>query len=81
MDTFWSYKYINIFNIASISVPPTHGYQIRVKLELPKYDGDEKQCITWINKAKEYFDIHNIQYDSDNIKYVAIQLEGNTYNW
>ena len=72
---------VTFFNIPSISIPLTHGYQIRVKLELPKFDGDEKQCIAWINKTEEYFDIHNIQYDSEKIKYAAMQLEGNAYNW
>ena len=51
---------VPIFNIPSISIPQAHGYQISVKLELPKFDGDEKQCIAWINKVEEYFNIHNI---------------------
>ena len=63
---------VPFFNIPSISIP---------NLELPKFDGDEKQCIAWINKAEEYFDIHSIPYDSEKIKYVAMQLEGNAYNW
>ena len=63
---------VPLFNIPSISIPHAHRYQIKVKLELPKFDGDEKQCIAWINKAKEYFDIHNIHYDSEKIKYAAM---------
>ena len=59
----------------------TQGRQIRVKVELPKYDGDELQCIAWINKAEEYLDIHNIDYDDENIKYISMHLEGNTYIW
>ena len=72
---------VPFFNISSISIPQAHGYQIRVKLELPKFDGDENQCIVWNNKAKEYFDIHNIPYDGEKIKYAYMQLEGNSYNW
>ena len=71
---------VPFFNIPSISIPQTHGYQIRVKLELPKFDGDEKQCIAWINKAEECFDIHHIPYDSEKIKCAAIQLKRNAYN-
>ena len=52
-----------------------------VKVELPKYNGDERQCIAWINKAKEYLDIHNIHYEGEKIKYVSMHLEGNAYNW
>ena len=54
---------------------------MRAKVELPKYDGDELQCIAWINKAEEYLDIHSIHYEGDKIKYAFMHLEGNTYNW
>ena len=54
---------------------------MRVKVELPKYERDERQCIAWINKAKEYLDIHNIHYDDKKIKYAFMHLEGNAYNW
>ena len=60
---------------------PQISSNVRVKLELPKFNGDEKQCITWINKAEEFFGIHNIHYDNENIKYASMQLEGNAYNW
>ena len=58
----------------------TQGRQIRVKVKLPKYDGDERQCITWINKAEEYLDIHNIHYNDEKIKYASMHLEGSAYN-
>ena len=58
----------------------TQGCQIRVKVELPKYDGDEWQCIAWINKAQEYLDIHNSNYDGEKIKYASMHLEGSAYN-
>ena len=60
-----------LFNMSS-SNAYTQGRQIRVKVELPKYDGDKRQCIAWINKAKEYLDIHNIHYDGEKIKYASI---------
>ena len=69
-----------LFNMSSSNVH-TQGRQIRVKVELPKYDGDERQCIAWINKAEEYLDIHNIHYDGEKIKYASMHLEGNAYNW
>ena len=59
----------------------TQGHQIWVKVKLPKYDGDERQCIAWINKSKEYLNIHNIHYEGEKIKYASMHLEGNTYNW
>ena len=68
-----------LFNMSS-SNSYTQGHQIRVKVELPKYDGDERQCIVWINKVKEYLDIHNIHYEGEKIKYAYMHLEGNAYN-
>ena len=55
-----------LFNMSS-SNSYTQGRQIRVKVELPKYDGDEQQCIAWINKAEEYLYIHNIHYDGEKL--------------
>ena len=69
-----------LFNMSS-SNSYTQGCQMRVKFELPKYNGDERQCIAWINKAEEYLDIHNIHYEGEKIKYASMHLEGNTYNW
>ena len=54
---------------------------MQVKVKLPKYDGDERKCIAWINKAEEYLDIHNIHYEGEKIKYASMHLEGNAYNW
>ena len=68
-----------LFNMSS-SNTYTQGHQIRVKVELPKYDGDEQQCIAWINKVEVYLDIHNIHYDDKKIKYASMHLEGSAYN-
>ena len=62
-----------LFNMLS-SNTYTQGHQIGVKVKLPKYDGDEWQCIAWINKAEEYLDIHNIHYDDEKIKYASMHL-------
>ena len=62
-----------LFNMSS-SNAYTQGLQIWVKVELPKYDGDERQCIAWINKAEEYLDIHNIHYDNEKNKYASMHL-------
>ena len=53
---------------------------MQVKVKWPKYEGDERQCIAWINKAEEYLDIHNIHYEGEKIKYASMHLEGNAYN-
>ena len=69
-----------LFNMSS-SNAYTQGCQIQVKFKLPKYDGDERQCIAWINKDEEYLDIHNIHYDDEKIKYASMHLEESAYNW
>ena len=51
-----------------------------MKVELLKHDGDEWQCIAWINKAEEYLDIHKIHYGGEKIKYDSMHLEGSAYN-
>ena len=35
-------------------------YPPKAKIELLKYNGSEDQCVAWLNKAEEYFDIYNI---------------------
>lgn len=40
--------------------PPFFAYLMRAELELSKFDENEKHCVAWFNKAKEYFDIYNI---------------------
>ena len=57
------------------------GLWIRKLNELSKHDENERQCISWINKAEEYLDIHNIHYEGEKIKYASMHLEGNAYNW
>jgi len=59
----------------------SNAYPIRPKLELSKFDGDVKQSVAWINKAEEFFWIHKIYSEEDKIRYAAMQLEGNAYNW
>ena len=39
----------------SLSPPKRNGYQMKPKLELSKFNGDTKQSVAWINKAKEIF--------------------------
>ena len=53
---------------------------MKPKLELPKFDGETKQSVEWINKAKEFFSIHNIKSDEEMIKYASMQLEVQAYN-
>ena len=57
------------------------GYPIKPKLELAKFDGETKQSVAWINKAKEFFCIHKILSNDEKVKYVSMQLEGWAYRW
>ena len=54
---------------------------MKPKLELSKFNGDTKQNVAWINKAEEFFSIHNIIVDKEMIKYASMQLEEQAYNW
>ena len=55
---------------------PYKVYPPKAKIELSKYNGSEDQCVAWLNKAEEYFDIYNIQFDEEKVKYVSIHMEG-----
>ena len=55
---------------------PHKVYPPKAKIEFSKYNGSEDQCIAWINKAEEYFDIYNIQSDEENMKYASMHMEG-----
>jgi hypothetical protein len=72
---------VNINQPQPLSTQPIFGYPMRLKLELPKFDGDEKQSVAWINKEKEYFEIHNIHLNKEKLKYASMQLEGHAYNY
>ena len=61
-------------------VPPL-AYQRRAKIELPKFDGNEKNSIAWLNKAEEYFEIYDINSDDEKIKHASMKMEGEAYNW
>jgi len=54
---------------------------MRAKLELSKFDVNEKQGVAWFNKVQECFEIYNIYNDNKKFKYASMQLEGDTYNW
>ena len=56
-------------------------YPPKEKIELSKYNGSEDQCVAWLNKGEEYFDIYNIKSDEEKVKYVSMHMEGYAYNW
>lgn len=60
---------------------PIFAYLLRGKLELYKFDGNEKHCVAWFNNIEEYFDIYNIGRDEEKVKHASSHLEGDTYNW
>ena len=59
---------------------PYKMYPSKAKIELLKYNGSEDQCVAWLNKVEEHFDIYNIQFDEEKVKYASIHMEGYTYN-
>ena len=61
--------------------PPYKMYPSKAKIELSKYNGSEDQCVSWLNKAEEYFNIYNIQSDEEKVKYASMHMEGYAYNW
>ena len=61
-------------------VPPL-AYHRKAKIELPKFDGNEKNSVAWLNKAEEYFEIYDIDSDDEKIKHAPMKMEGEAYNW
>ena len=56
-------------------------YPPKAKIELLKYSWSEDQCVSWLNKAKEYVDIYNSQSNEEKVKYASMHMEGYAYNW
>ena len=56
-------------------------YPPKEKIELSKYNGIEYQCVAWLNKMEDYFNIYNIQSDEEKMKYASMLMEGYAYNW
>jgi hypothetical protein len=52
------------------------AYPPRAKLELSKFNKNEKQGVAWFNKAEEYFEIYGIYNDDEKIRHASMQLEG-----
>ena len=48
---------------------------------MPKFDGNEKNNVAWINKAEEYFEIYDITDDDENLRHASMKMEGEAYNW
>jgi len=59
---------------------PLATYQKRAKVEMPKFDGNEKNNVAWINKAEEYFEIYDITDDDKKLKHASMKMEGEAYN-
>ena len=47
---------------------------------MSKCNGSEYQCVAWLNKAEEYFDIYNIQSNEEKVKYASMYMKGYAYN-
>ena len=57
-------------------------YPLREKIEFPKYNESDDQCVAWLKyKVDEYFNIYNIVWDEEKVKYASMHLEGHSYNW
>ena len=50
-------------------------YPPKAKIEMSKFSGNDEQCVAWLNKAEEYFDIYNITTDIEKVKYASMHLE------
>ena len=48
---------------------------------MPKFDGNEKNNIAWINKAEEYFEIYDSNDDDEKLRHASMKMEGEAYNW
>ena len=45
---------------------PTHNVVIKVKIDLPRFDGkNNRGGIRWIRKIEKYFEMYNIYSDDD----------------
>jgi len=42
---------------------------------MPKFDGNEKCSIAWLNKVEEYFEIYDINNDDENIRQASMKME------
>jgi hypothetical protein len=60
---------------------PLMLYPPKAKMELPKYNGGDNQCVAWFNKTQEYFHIYNVIMDEEKVKYASMYIEENAYNW
>jgi hypothetical protein len=60
---------------------PLMLYPPKAKIELPKYNRGDNQCVAWFNKTEEYFHIYNVTTDEEKVKYASMYLEGTAYNW
>ena len=48
---------------------------------MSKFSGNDEQCVAWLNKEEEYFDIYNITTDIEKVKYASMHLESHAYIW
>ena len=48
---------------------------------MSKYNGSEDQCVAWINKEEECFDIYNIKSNEEKVKYASMHIDSYAYNW
>lgn len=47
---------------------------------MPKFDGNEKNNVAWINKVEQYFEIYDINDDDEKLRHASMKMEGEAYN-
>lgn len=70
----------NFTNQHPFFAQPLATYQRRAKFEMPKFDGNKKNNVAWINKAEEYFEIYDINDDDKKLRHASMKMEGEAYN-
>ena len=54
---------------------PTHNFVHKVKIDLPRFDGENNQDrIRWINKIEKYFEMYNIYDDDDKLNVATMYM-------
>jgi hypothetical protein len=58
------------------------SYPIKIKIEIPKYDGqDDREAITWVNKIEGVFAFNPLANELEKILISSLHLEGDAYDW
>ena len=61
---------------------PTHNIVHKVKINLPRFDGEiNRDGIQWINKIEKYFEMYNIYGDGDKLNVAVMYMDKTACDW